>query len=144
MAYRGTTARGMAPSRTKDAPKGGPTPQIFGGNAPEPSDDRGAREEWTDDRIQQLVRAEMDDAVEFMETEIAPDRARATEFYAGEPFGNEEEGRSQIVSMDLRDTVLGILPSLVRIFLGSEKAVEYVPRGPDDEAGAKQRTDFMN
>lgn len=144
MAYRGTTATGLAPSRTKDAPKGGPTPQIFGGTAPEVPDTAGAREEWTDERIQHLVRAEMEDAVEYIEQEIAPDRARATEFYDGEPFGNEEEGRSQIVSMDLRDTVIGILPSLVRIFLGSEKAVEYVPRGPDDEAGAKQRTDFMN
>ncbi len=144
MAYLGTTARGLAPSRFKDLPKGGPTPQIFGGTAPEVPDKVGAREEWTNERIGQLIRAELDDAVEFIESDIAPDRARATEFYDGEPFGNEEEGRSQIVSMDLRDTVLGILPSLVRIFLGSEKAVEFVPRGPDDEPGAKQRTDFMN
>ena len=58
--------------------------------------------------------------------------------HGGEPFGNEEEGRSQVVSMDVRDTVQAIMPSLMRIFHGSDRTVEYVPQSAEDVASAKQ------
>jgi hypothetical protein len=45
----------------------------------------------------------------------------------GDPLGNEEEGRSQIVMTEGRDTVLVMLPGLLRIFVSSEDVVEFVP-----------------
>ncbi len=59
-------------------------------------------------------------------------------------FGDEEEGRSQVVSMDVRDTVQGILPSLMRIFFGPERVVEFAPQGPEDIASAEQATDYVD
>src|SRR5210317_1098876 len=97
-----------------------------------------------DKELQTIVGSEIDDAVDFIDNWVSPNRAEATEYYRGEPFGNEEEGRSQVVSMDVRDTVQAIMPSLMRIFHGSDQTVEYVPQGPEDVAAAKQATDYAN
>jgi hypothetical protein len=46
--------------------------------------------------------------------------------------------------MEVRDTVSAMLPSLMKVFFSSENVVEYVPRGPEDVAGAQQATDYAN
>ena len=104
-----------------------------------PEDDQMSEEE-----LQGVVSSEIVDAVNFIDEDIAPIRAKATEYYLGEPFGNEEEGRSQVVSMDVRDTVQGMLPSLMRTFFGPEKIVEFVPNGPEDVPMAEQATDYVD
>jgi len=97
-----------------------------------------------DEELQGIVGKEIDDAIDFIDNHISPIRAAATQYYRGEPFGNEEDGRSQVVSMDVRDTVQAIMPSLMRIFHGSDQTVEYVPQGPEDVSAAKQATDYAN
>ena len=68
----------------------------------------------------------------------------AGQYYKGEPFGNEEEGRSQVISMDVRDTVQAIMPSIMRVFFGSSNVVEFAPNGPEDIQNAEQATDYVN
>ena len=97
-----------------------------------------------EDELQGIVGSEIDDAVDFIDNIVSPIRAKATEYYRGEPFGDEEEGRSQVVSYDVRDTVQAILPSLMRIFTASDKTVEFTPRGPEDVEMAQQATDYVN
>lgn len=94
--------------------------------------------------IQAIVAGEIEDAVDYIDSVISPDRALATQYYRGEPFGNEEEGRSQVVSRDVRDTVQAILPSMMRMFFGGNNIVEFAPNGPDDVASAQQATDYIN
>jgi hypothetical protein len=97
-----------------------------------------------DDELQGIVGKEIDDAIDFIDNWISPTRATATQYYRGEPFGDEEDGRSQVVSMDVRDTVQAIMPSLMRIFHGTDHTVEYAPQGPEDVAAAKQATEYAN
>jgi hypothetical protein len=96
-----------------------------------------------DTEVQAIVAAELTDAVNFIDLEIGNLRAKATEYYFGDPFGDEEEGRSQVVSMDVRDTVQAILPSLMRIFFSSENVVQYIPRSKEDVPMAEQATDYV-
>ncbi len=98
----------------------------------------------SDDELQGIVGKEIDDAIDYIDNNISPIRAQATEYYRGEPFGDEEDGRSQVVSMDVRDTVQAILPSLMRIFHSTDNTVEYSPQGPEDIAAAEQATDYAN
>src|SRR6056300_1524697 len=97
-----------------------------------------------DKELQTIVGSEIDDAIDFIDNWVSPNRAKATEYYRGEPFGDEEDGRSQVVSMDVRDTVQAIMPSLMRIFTSGDKVVEFVPHGPEDVAMAKQATEYVN
>lgn len=94
--------------------------------------------------LQALIQREIERASNFIDEEVGPDRAESLRYYRGEPLGNEETGRSQVVWRVVRDAVRQILPSLVRVFFGSEKAVEYAPVGPEDVQNAEQATDFAN
>lgn len=106
--------------------------------------DIAAIEPMDDTELQGIVSAELEDAVSYIDSDVSPIRAKGTEYYRGDPFGNEEDGRSQVVAMEVRDTVSAMLPSLMKVFFSSENVVEYVPRGPEDVAGAQQATDYAN
>lgn len=101
-------------------------------------------EAMSEEEIQNIVRGEIDDAESYIDDVISPERALAGQYYKGEPFGNEEEGRSQVVSMDVRDTVQAILPSIMRVFFGSSRVVEYAPNRAEDIQIADQATDYVN
>jgi len=101
-------------------------------------------EVMSEEQLQGVISSEIYDAISFIDDDIGGNRALATEYYYGLPFGNEEDGRSQVVSMDVRDTVQGILPSLMRIFFGPERVVEFAPQGPEDIASAEQATDYVD
>ena len=102
------------------------------------------QEVMSEEELQGVVSAEIYDAISFIDDDIGSNRALATEYYYGLPFGDEEDGRSQVVSMDVRDTVQGILPSLMRIFFGPERVVEFMPQGPEDVQSADQATDYVD
>lgn len=101
-------------------------------------------EAMTDEEIQNIVTGEIEDAQAYIDDIISPERAEAGQYYKGEPFGNEEEGRSQVVSMDVRDTVQAIMPSVMKVFFGSSKVVEYAPNKAEDIENAEQATDYVN
>ena len=98
----------------------------------------------TEDELQVVVRAYISDAIQYIDDEISPVRAESTKYYRGDPFGNEIDGRSAVVSRDVRDSVQAVLPSMMRVFFGSEKAVEFVPRNANDVGMAEQATDYLN
>lgn len=77
--------------------------------------------------------------------ERSKDRLAAMDYYDGVPEAIPyEEGRSRVVSRDVRASIKKVLPSIVRTLFGNEKIVEYQPRGPGDEQGAEQATDYIN
>ena len=96
------------------------------------------------DELKSYVLSQSEDASNWIESDIAPQRAKATRYYRGDKFGNEEDGRSQIVLTEVRDTVLQTLPSLMRVFFSGEKVVEFIPVGPEDISIAEQATDYVN
>ena len=57
--------------------------------------------------------------------------------YRAMPYGNEMPGRSGIVTTDMQDAVEWIMPSLMRIFAGTQSAVVITGVGPEDEPKAR-------
>ena len=98
----------------------------------------------SEEELQSIVGSALDDAVDFIDNTISPLRATSIDYYQGKPFGNEEDGRSQVISLDVHDTIADILPSLMRIFFSSENVVEFVPFGKEDVKLAEQATDYIN
>jgi hypothetical protein len=99
-----------------------------------------------DDEFNRYVASRIADAVDYIDDEIAEDRETATRFYHGDvsEYLPSIKGRSTVVSYDVRDTVLRILPSLLRIYASGKKAVEFCPEGYEDVEGAAQATDYCN
>lgn len=93
--------------------------------------------------VQSIVTAAIQDAVQYIESDLGPERAQATEYYHGLPFGDEEAGRSSIVMSEVRDGILGVIPSVLRIVHGPEHSVEYEARKGKDVPMAEQATDYV-
>ena len=94
--------------------------------------------------LQSILSQEAEDAVTYIDSDLSPLRAQATAYYRGDLFGNEQDGQSKVVATEVRDTVNSMLPSIMKVFFGSEKMVEYVPRQPEDVPAAEQATDYIN
>jgi hypothetical protein len=75
---------------------------------------------------------------------LSTDRQEALDRYLGKPYGDEVEGRSQIVMRDVADTVEWIKPSLLKVFCAGEEVVKFDATGPEDEAAAGAETAFCN
>jgi hypothetical protein len=97
-----------------------------------------------DAELQSIITQDLVDAVSYIDSDISPTRAKGTEYYRGDLFGNEVDGNSKVVAMEVRDTVSAMLPSLMRVFFSTENVVEFVPRGPEDVKSAQQATDYAN
>lgn len=104
----------------------------------------GPAEGMSEEEFQGAVNAAITDAADYIDDDVAPDREKALKYYRGDPFGNEEEGRSQVVMTEVRDTILAMMPSLLRVFTASEKPVEFAPRRAEDVAMAEQATDYVS
>ena len=107
-------------------------------------EDEQVEEPISEEELQNIVIAEIDDAQSYIDDVISPERALAGQYYKGEPFGNEEEGRSQAMSMDVRDTVQAMMPSIMKVFFAANNVVEFAPNGPEDVESAQQATDYVN
>jgi hypothetical protein len=94
--------------------------------------------------IEGIVQDAIASAVDFVESEISQDRIKAQRYYDGEVDIGYEDGRSKVVATKVRDTVRAVKPSLMRVFLSTSKPVEFVPKGPEDVAGAAQATDYIH
>lgn len=98
----------------------------------------GAFKPMTEDDIQAIVSAAVDDAIDFIDSEIAPRRVKMQRYFDGKVDIGEEEGRSKVVATKCRDTVRAVKPSIQRVFMTSDRPVEFVPSGPEDVASMEQ------
>ena len=98
----------------------------------------------TDDELASKLSNEIESASGNFNTELSEQREDAMKYYLGEKFGNEIEGRSEIVTTDVRDTIEYIMPSLMRIFTTHNNVAEFEPQGPEDVEMAQQATDYVN
>ena len=94
--------------------------------------------------IKGIIENEIDNSIGYLDTETTEDRRRALEYYLRYPYGNEQEGRSQIVTGEVAEAIDGALPQLMRVFTTTEDIVYFEPRSPQDEESAKQATDYCN
>jgi hypothetical protein len=91
-----------------------------------------------------ILESEIDNSLGFIETETTDERRKALQYYNREPYGNEVEGRSSIVTGEVAEVVDGALPQLLRVFTQSDEMVRFEPKGAGDEEKAKQATEYVN
>lgn len=76
--------------------------------------------------------------------DLAAERAQSIDMYMGRNVMPAPDGRSQVVDRSVYETVQWIKPSLARIFANGDDVVNIPPVGPEDEAGAKQESQYLN
>lgn len=97
-----------------------------------------------DDELLSLLSKKEETAGAYVWGQLATERETAMREYHRLPYGNEEEGWSQIVSSDIQDTVEWILPQLLKVFMGTDKAVAFEPSTQADVSGTEQATAAVN
>jgi hypothetical protein len=115
--------------------------EIKGYKQPGPRKGKGL---LTADERQVFIDGALNNAIQFCDDELSPDREKATDYYHARPFGNEEQGRSQIVMSEVRDAIHGVLPSMLRVIHGPELPVEFTPTNANNIEQARQQSDYIN
>ena len=101
----------------------------------------------SEDTLRAITDQQMRSAVGVYGGRLSHQRRKAMQYYLCEPVGDlsppEVEGRSSVVSPDVRNTIESMLPQLMVKFAGSERVVEFEPNKPGDEQKAEQATDYI-
>jgi hypothetical protein len=97
-----------------------------------------------EDSLLNLLQTKEDEAGAYVYGQLGAERESNMREYFRKPYGNEEDGWSQIVTSDVQDTIEWILPSLLKVFTSTDKAVSFDPTQEQDVAGADQATDACN
>lgn len=98
----------------------------------------------TDAELLKHVDEQIERAEDYIDNKIDPERAVAYDLYYGRLFGDEVEGRSQVISRDVCVAIDSSVPQLVKMFAGGDRVVECAPRGPEDVHDAELATDAAN
>ena len=101
-------------------------------------------EQMDEYQLNSIVSSEIRDSLNHFDQEFSQERIRAMDFYLGEPMGNEVEGRSQVVSTEVSDTIEAIMPNLMRVFTSNDKYVRFNARTAEDTERAEQISDYVN
>jgi hypothetical protein len=96
------------------------------------------------EQFRSVLEQKINDAYTWHNSAIRGEQRRNLQYYLGMPMGNEVDGRSQVVSWDVFETIEGALPDMVEAFFSGDSIGEFSPRGPEDEAFASQATDYVN
>lgn len=97
----------------------------------------------SDNQIGAIVKNELDAAIHY-EGEIAKKRAKLMDYYNAQPYGDEIEGQSSVVTTDVADVIEWMLPSLLRIFTQGKIIGRFEGATSRDEEEAKQKTFLAN
>lgn len=107
------------------------------------------REKLTDEDVESAVLEALTNSLGAPGSDVDNARQRNIEFYNAEARGElappEVEDRSDFVATDVPDTVDGMLPQIMRMFVASDDAVTFEGQGqPGSEDQAKLATAYVN
>lgn len=69
---------------------------------------------------------------------------QAFQYYEGQPFGNETDGRSQIVLPDVQESVDYMAASVLRTFVSGDKTVEFEATDEEEEDSVTEASEAIN
>lgn len=98
-----------------------------------------------DERLLSAIDAAEEDAYgSDQDSQLSAERALAIDLYLGKDIDPPPPGRSSVIDRSVYETIQWIMPSLCRIFASGDDVVEFQPVGPEDEAAAKQESEYLN
>lgn len=100
--------------------------------------------QMSDSTLKAICEGHLNNSLGWIGGLLSKERITAMSYYRGDLFGNEQDGRSKVVSRDVAESIDGAMPSLVKVFLSTDRVVICKPTRPDNEDAAEQATDYLN
>lgn len=96
--------------------------------------------------VQDQVARAVEQAFLYVDEESQRDNERAIAFFNGDVSSviQDEEGRSKAVSKDVADTITWLMPQMMRVFMMSDKVVEFLAKHPGAVDAASEATEYVN
>src|ERR1700730_4391223 len=98
----------------------------------------------SDSDLAAILDAKIHNALGYQGGRFSQERRQAERYYKGDSFGNEIDGRSQVVSRDVAEAVDSMMAPLMPFFAPGGQVVRFNPSGPQEEPIADQATDYVN
>jgi len=101
----------------------------------------------TEDKLKALTDQEIKQSLGYGSGELTKNRQKALEYYYAKPIGDlappSIDGRSAVVDTSVMDTVEWMLPSLLKIFAGGDKVVEFQAKSEEFEEQEDHITEYI-
>ena len=98
----------------------------------------------SDNQLTALIGRKVYQAMNDEDGDLSDTRQDIFDRYYGDLYGNERDGYSKFTTREVLETIEWVLPSVLRVFLGSDRVVSYDPVNMEDEEQAEQETDIAN
>lgn len=92
----------------------------------------------------QAVQKEAEAAVGVELDQVHSEQVEAFERYTGQLYGDEQLGRSQVVTREVFEVIEWLRPDIARMFGSGGRAVEIEPWAQGSEQDAEGATDYLN
>jgi hypothetical protein len=96
-----------------------------------------------DDALLTILRKEENAASNYQWSALSQTREDALNYYDREPYGDEQEGASQVVTSEFADVIESIMPGLMRVFTSTDDVAEFTPGAPGEEQWAKEASEYV-
>lgn len=96
------------------------------------------------DELRDLITDKLESVINDEDGDVSEVRQHNFDRYYGKPYGNERDGHSSFLTRETFEAIEWAMPSVLRVFTGSDQAVEFTAYSEDDEDAAKLETDVTN
>ena len=103
-----------------------------------------AREPLDERQLLNVLEEQWTQAEDYYGSDIAEAQASAINFYNSEPFGDEVEGKSQIILPDVQDAVDHMTIQVTKPFVSGDRVIEFEARDEDDEQFVDEATEAVS
>ncbi len=97
----------------------------------------------SDSSLMTILRKEENAASNYQWSALSRTREDALNYYDREPYGDEQEGGSQVVTSEFADVIESIMPGLMRVFTSTDDVAEFTPGAPGEEQWAKEASEYV-
>jgi len=91
-----------------------------------------------------LLKGEENDALGYRQSELQQQQIDALKHFFGERYGDEEDGRSQVVTREVFEVIEWTIPDLMRVFAGGNNVVYLEETSQQDAKFARDAADYLN
>ena len=98
----------------------------------------------TNQEVKNILARELEDALGGLGSQTAEERRTAQRMYYGRPLGNEMPDRSQVVMLDVLETIENAMPSLMKMFTGGTEIARFKAKRADQTENAELATAYLN
>lgn len=110
---------------------------------PRGTNSTGKPRQLSDDDLLTLLRKEEQAAASYQDGTLAGLRRQALAYYDRQPYGDEQEGASQVVTSEFADVVESLMPGLMRVFTAADDLVRFTPAAPGQERWAEEASAYV-